>query len=63
VELSSAPRRAHTRASHGKETEPADDWFMKPYEPSPVAAKAEEPAPNREAKPKKQIAALLRKQP
>jgi ATP-dependent RNA helicase RhlE len=59
---SAGPRHTAPPAA-GKKTAVADDWFMKPYEPSPVAAKAEQPAPSHETKPKKQIAALLRKQP
>jgi len=45
-------------AAHGKKSAPADDWFLKPYEPSPASAKLEEP-PAPKDKPKKQIAALL----
>jgi len=38
---------------------PLDDWFHKPYEPSPTATAAEEPSCFRQNKPKKEIAALL----
>ena len=54
--LPASPRPATT--SHGKKSAPADDWFLKPYEPSPASAKPEEP-PAPSDKPKKQIAALL----
>ena len=50
---------------HGKKAEPVDDWFLKPYEPAPSTPKAEPaaaPAPSME-KPKKQVAALLRRTP
>ena len=48
---------------HGKKSAPADDWFMKPYEPSQTTPKIEgQPALNQD-KPKKQIAALLCKPP
>ena len=48
--------------SAGNKTEPADDWFLRPYEPAaPDAGKEEaQPAAPAEKKPKKQIAALLR---
>ena len=48
--------------SAGRSAAPADDWFLRPYEPSePVAAKKEDvpPAPQKD-QPKKQVAALLR---
>ncbi|MDO8464806.1 MAG: DEAD/DEAH box helicase [Gallionella sp.] len=46
-----------------KKTAPVDDWFLKPYEPSPSAAKiAEQPSLGPD-KPKKQIAALLCRPP
>ena len=38
---------------------PVDDWFHKPYEPSPTATAAEEPSSFRQNKPKKEVAALL----
>ena len=47
--------------AHGKKAEPVDDWFLKPYEPSPVTAKVEQAAPVRDEKPKKQVAALFRR--
>jgi len=47
TERKSAPRSA------------ADEWFYKPYEPSPDAAPATERPNYRQSKPKKQIAALL----
>ena len=54
-----APSHAHT---HGKKPA-ADDWFMKPYVPSPSAAKAEEQPAFCPDKPKKQLAALLCRPP
>ena len=46
-----------------KKAAPVDDWFLKPYEPSPSAAKiAEQPSLGPD-KPKKQIAALLCRPP
>ena len=64
--VSSTPRASsghrparHAAPAHGKKPAPADDWFSKPYEPSPSAAKTEEQPAAREDKPKKQIAALL----
>ncbi|MBI1174398.1 MAG: DEAD/DEAH box helicase [Sideroxydans sp.] len=63
--VSSALRSSHRHAAtpvHSKKSAAGDDWFMKPYEPSPVSAKkAEERPAARDEKPKKQIAALLRK--
>ncbi len=48
--------------AQGKKSKPEDDWFLRPYEPSAPSAQAKEPAPAREPeKPKKQVAALLRK--
>ncbi|MBI2286159.1 MAG: DEAD/DEAH box helicase [Nitrosomonadales bacterium] len=41
----------------------ADDWFMKPYEPSPNAAKIEEQPSFGPDKPKKRLAALLCRPP
>ena len=46
--------------SHGKK---ADDWFMKPYEPSQPAPKPEEQPSHNQDKPKKQVAALLTRKP
>ncbi|MDD2914199.1 MAG: DEAD/DEAH box helicase [Gallionella sp.] len=46
-----------------KKSAPVDDWFMKPYEPSPAAAKNAEPLAVSPDKPKKQIAALLCRPP
>lgn len=58
----SSPRAARYSApTHGKKTEPADDWFLKPYEPSPVTAKTEEQPAVQEEKPRKQVAALFRR--
>ncbi|MFZ2300810.1 MAG: DEAD/DEAH box helicase [Gallionella sp.] len=48
---------------HAKKPAPVDDWFLKPYEPSPAAAKIEEHPSLGPDKPKKQIAALLCRQP
>ncbi len=57
---SSSHRAARYSApTHGKKTTPEEDWFMRPYEPSPVTTKVEELTSVREDKPKKQIAALL----
>ncbi len=65
-ERASAP--SHRGARHappgqqGKKSAPEDDWFLRPYEPSAPSAETKEPAPTREPeKPKKQVAALLRK--
>ncbi|MBI5439290.1 MAG: DEAD/DEAH box helicase [Nitrosomonadales bacterium] len=61
----SSSHRAAKPAAHGyvKKNVPVDDWFLKPYEPSPAAAKiAEQPSFNPD-KPKKQIAALLCRSP
>jgi superfamily II DNA/RNA helicase len=49
--------------AHGKKAIPEDDWFMRPYEPSPVSVKVEEKLTVNEDKPKRQIAALLNWQP
>ncbi|HEU0188310.1 MAG TPA: DEAD/DEAH box helicase [Gallionellaceae bacterium] len=55
------PARTAT-PSHGRK--PAtDDWFMKPYVPSPSAAKVEEQPSICQDKPKKQLAALLCRPP
>ncbi|MDO8812128.1 MAG: helicase-related protein, partial [Gallionella sp.] len=53
---------------YAKKPAPVDDWFLKPYEPSPSAAKIEEhPSFGTDkfdpGKPKKQIAALLCRPP
>jgi superfamily II DNA/RNA helicase len=57
---SSSHRAARYSApTHGKKTTPEEDWFMRPYEPSPVTTKVEEQPSAREDKPKKQIGALL----
>jgi superfamily II DNA/RNA helicase len=48
---------------HAKKTAPMDDWFMRPYEPSPGSAKPEEPPAPVQDKPKKPIAALLCRPP
>jgi len=42
---------------------PLDDWFLKPYEPSKSSEKIEEAIPFVQDSPKKQIAALLCRQP
>ena len=54
-----APSHAHAHARKPA----ADDWFMKPYVPSPSAAKAEEQPAFCPDKPKKQLAALLCRPP
>ncbi len=54
-----APRHRPAAAVSGKKTAPADDWFLKPYEPSPVSAKTEELPSLPKDKPGKQVAALL----
>ncbi|MBI4937612.1 MAG: DEAD/DEAH box helicase [Nitrosomonadales bacterium] len=57
---SHAPSRHRTvSAAYGKKPAPVDDWFLKPYEPSPASAKAEEPPPAPKDKSSKQVAALL----
>jgi superfamily II DNA/RNA helicase len=65
----SSSHRPASPAAHVyvKKTAPVDDWFLKPYEPSPTAAKTEEqPSFGTDkfepGKPKKQIAALLCRQ-
>ncbi len=53
------PAKPATATHHGKKSAPADDWFMKPYEPSqPVIKTENQPAVNQD-NPKKQTAALL----
>jgi len=53
---------SHSAASSGKNSKPEDDWFLKPYEPAPKVAQQAEPQQpaQKEEKPKKQVAALLR---
>jgi ATP-dependent RNA helicase RhlE len=52
----------HAAPAHGKKSAPEDDWFLRPYEPSQPHSKNEEPASVRDTeKPKKPVAALLRK--
>ncbi len=52
----------HAPSGPSKKSAPEEDWFLRPYEPAAPSAEAKEPAPAREAeKPKKQVAALLRK--
>ncbi|MBI3902282.1 MAG: DEAD/DEAH box helicase [Nitrosomonadales bacterium] len=57
----SSPRAARYSApTHSKKAAPEDDWFMRPYEPSPAGEKVAEQAPAQaDNKPRKQIAALL----
>lgn len=53
---------AHGPGARGKKSAPVDDWFMKPYEPSaPAKKEAEKKSDSRETKPKKPVAALMRK--
>jgi ATP-dependent RNA helicase RhlE len=69
--VSPAPRAApsHHRParpstpSHVKKPAAADDWFMKPYEPSQTASKIDEQPSHNQDKPKKQIGALLKRPP
>ena len=49
--------------AYAKKPAPVDDWFLKPYEPSQAAAKIGEQPSLGPDKPKKQIAALLCRQP
>jgi superfamily II DNA/RNA helicase len=57
---SSSHRAARYSApTHGNKSPVVDDWFSRPYEPSPSATKIVEQPAAREDKPKKQIAALL----
>ncbi|MDO8292593.1 MAG: DEAD/DEAH box helicase [Gallionella sp.] len=56
-----APSHAHAHTHARKPA--ADDWFMKPYVPSPSAAKVEEQPAFCPDKPKKQLAALLCRPP
>jgi superfamily II DNA/RNA helicase len=65
-----APRaasgRGHARPAspaHGKKPAAVDDWFLKPYVPSQPAPKNEEQTAPDQNKPKKQVAALLTRQP
>jgi superfamily II DNA/RNA helicase len=51
------------RGHRVKKPAATDDWFMRPYEPSPVAAKLEVQSEVVQDKPKKQIAALLSRPP
>ena len=51
----------YSTPAHGKRTTPEEDWFMRPYEPSPVTKKIEEQTSVREDKPKKSVAALFRR--
>jgi len=51
----------YSTPAHGKKTTPEEDWFMRPYEPSPVTTKIEEQPSVREDKPKKSVAALFRR--
>ena len=61
-QASSSHRAARYSApTHGKKTTPEEDWFMRPYEPSPVTKKVEEQPSVREDKPKKTVAALFRR--
>jgi len=53
---------AHVHA-HGKKTAVVDDWFLRPYVPSVTVAKIDEHPSLGPDKPKKQIAALLCRQP
>ncbi len=53
------PAKLATSIHHGKKSASADDWFMKPYEPSQPVTKTEEQPAVGKGKPKKQIAALL----
>ncbi|MBI5658954.1 MAG: DEAD/DEAH box helicase [Nitrosomonadales bacterium] len=59
----SVPRapRSHRPAtvSSGKKHAPADDWFLKPYEPAADSTTTVEQPPPPKDKPKKQVAALL----
>ena len=64
--VSSTPRAASSHRTakpatphHGKKPALADDWFMKPYEPSQTAPKIEEQPALNQDKPKRQVAALL----
>ena len=52
-----------SRSSGSRATKAEDDWFSRPYEPSATAAETKPQAaePARDDKPKKQVAALLRK--
>ncbi len=56
-------RPARTAAPSHARKPAADDWFMKPYEPSPNVAKIEEQPSFGQDKPKKQLAALLCRPP
>lgn len=57
-----APRTSKpTTSTSGKRTAPVDDWFLKPYEPSGGVKEAEKKSAPHETKPKKPVAALMRK--
>lgn len=65
---SSPPRTTHSQrtskpgtSSSGKKEAPVDDWFLKPYEPSVTIKEAEKKPAHHETKPKKPVAALMRK--
>jgi len=57
------PSHAHARTHAHAKKPAADDWFMKPYEPSTNATKIEEQSSFGPDKPKKQLAALLCRPP
>ena len=49
----------YSAPTHGRKTTPEEDWFLRPYVPTPSTLKAEEQPLVSENKPKKQLAALL----
>ena len=57
------PSHAHARTHAHAKKPAADDWFMKPYEPSTNATKIEGQSSFGPDKPKKQLAALLCRPP
>ena len=52
---------APASGGRSKKSAPGDDWFMKPYEPSAGKKEPEKIPDSRGAKPKKPVAALMRK--
>jgi len=68
VTVTSIPRAASSHRAarfsapaHGRKAEPVDDWFLKPYQPSPASVKVEQMDSAREQKLNKQIPALFRR--
>ena len=60
VPTSQRPAKSATQPYH-KKSAPVDDWFLKPYQSSPAATKIGEKPAVKQDKPKKPVAALMRK--